>query len=372
MAWNEPGNGKDPWKKEGGDANDLDRIVQNWQRRISAILGGASRPSGGSSGAYVLIGLLLIAWGLTGLYRVDEAERGIVQRFGAYTATALPGLHWHIPYPIETVDIVNTAAVANYSFRTEILTADEAYVFIQMVVQYRRVDPVKFSFEVVEPEITLQDVTESALREVVGTSSLEVLVTERRDEIAPRTQEILQTTLDTYGAGIDVTSISLETLDYPQAVQGAVDDTQKARNDQDRYILEADTYAQDLVPRARGQAARILQDAEAYRDRVIAAAEGEASRFEAVLTEYQQAPRVTRERLYIEALQDVYSRSSKVLIDAEGSGNLMYLPLDKLIGGSGRNNLTVDPAMSPDSAGNSDSGGSNDDEEALRDRRTRQ
>jgi len=375
MAWNDPGNGKDPWKKDGGgEANDLDRIVQNWQRKLNALFGGGSgggRGSGGSVGGYILVALLLVAWVLTGLYRVDEAERGVVQRFGAYTATAMPGLHWHLPYPIETVDIVNTAAVADYSFRTEMLTADEAYVFIQMVVQYRRTDPVKYSFEVVEPEITLQDVTESALREVVGTSSLEVLVTERRDEIAPRTQEILQITLDTYGAGITVTSISLETLDYPQAVQQAVDDTQMARNDRDRYILAADTYAQDLIPRARGQAARITQDAEAYRDRVIAQAEGEASRFESVLTEYQQAPRVTRERLYIEALQDIYSRSSKVLLDAEGSGNLLYLPIDKLVGAGGRN-VSGDPGVSPAMPGPEDEDRRTGDDEAARDRRTRQ
>ena len=375
MAWNDPGNGKDPWKKEGGgEGNDLDRIVQNWQRKLNALFGsgsGGGRGSGGSTGGYILAGLLLIAWALTGLYRVDEAERGVVQRFGKYTATALPGLHWHLPYPIERVDIVNTAAVADYSFRTEMLTADEAYVFIQMVVQYRRTDPVKFSFEVVEPEITLQDVTESALREVVGTSSLEVLVTERRDQIAPRTQEILQTTLDTYGAGITVTSISLETLDYPQAVQGAVDDTQMARNDRDRYILAADTYAQDLIPRARGQAARIIQDAEAYRDRVIAQSEGEAARFESVLAEYQRAPRVTRERLYIEALQDVYSRSSKVLLDAEGSGNLLYLPIDKLVGsGSREAAANGDPGLPPDPALAEEERRTED--EVARDRRTRQ
>lgn len=377
MAWNEPGNGKDPWKKDGGgEANDLDRIVQNWQRKLNALFGGGSggrgSGAGGSAGGYILVALLLIAWALTGLYRVDEAERGIVQRFGAYTATAMPGLHWHLPYPIETVDIVNTAAVANYSFRTEMLTADEAYVFIQMVVQYRRTDPVKYSFEVVEPEITLQDVTESALREVVGTSSLEVLVTERRDEIAPRTQEILQITLDTYGAGITVTSISLETLDYPQAVQQAVDDTQMARNDRDRYILAADTYAQDLIPRARGQAARIIQDAEAYRDRVVAQAEGEASRFESILAEYQRAPRVTRERLYIEALQDVYSRSSKVLLDAEGSGNLLYLPIDKLVGAGGRTGVSGDPGVSPETPVAEDEDRRAGDDEAARDRRTRQ
>lgn len=372
MAWNDSGNGKDPWKKEGGDANDLDRIVQNWQRKLNALFGSSSRPSGGSTGGYILFFLLLVAWSLTGLYRVDESERGIVQRFGAYTATALPGLHWHLPYPIETVDIINTAGVADYSFHTEMLTADEAYVFIQMVVQYRRADPVKFSFEVVEPEITLQDVTESALREVVGTSSLQVLVTERRDEIAPRTQEILQTTLDTYGAGITVTSISLETLDYPQAVQGAVDDTQMARNDRDRYILAADTYAQDLIPKARGEAARITQDAEAYRDRIVATAEGEAAAFESVLGEYQQAPRVTRERLYIEALQDIYTRSSKVLLDAKGSGNLLYLPIDKLLDSARKNDQSdTDLKLSLEPQGSSDRSRSTSEDEA-RDRRTRE
>jgi membrane protease subunit HflK len=375
MAWNDSGDGKDPWKKEGREPHDLDRIVQNWQRRIAAIFGGSSgggsRTPGGSAGAWALVVLLVVAWGLTGLYRVDEAERGIVQRFGAYTVTAMPGLHWHLPYPIETVDIVNTDAVNNYSFRTEILTADESYVFIQMVVQYRRSDPVKYSFEVVDPEMTVQDVTESALREVVGTSTLEVLVTERRDEIAPRTQEILQNTLDTYGSGITVTSISLENLDYPQAVQAAVDDTQKARNDRDRYILEADTYSEDLVPRARGQAARILQEAEAYRERVIAAAEGDASRFEALLTEYQQAPRVTRARLYIEAVQDVYQRANKVLIDTDSSGNLMYLPLDKLIGNQNRS-ASSDPARSLDSRTSSEASRTPDESETARDRRTRQ
>ena len=376
MAWNDSGNGKDPWKKDDKEPHDLDRIVQNWQRRLGAIFGGrgggtASRTPGGSAGAWALAVLLLIAWALTGLYRVDEAERGIVQRFGAYTVTAMPGLHWHLPYPIETVDIVNTEAVANYSFRTEILTADESYVFIQMVVQYRRSDPVKFSFEVVDPEMTVQDVTESALREVVGTSSLQVLVTERRDEIAPRTHEILQNTLDTYGAGITITSISLENLDYPQAVQAAVDDTQKSRNDRDRYILEADTYAQGLGPRARGQAERILQEAEAYRERVIAAAEGDASRFEALLTEYQQAPRVTRARLYIDAVQDVYERANKIVIDTDSSGNLMYLPLEQLIGAQNRA-LSSDPARSLESRTTSEATRTPDESETARNRRTRQ
>lgn len=371
MAWNEPGNGKDPWKKEGGEPNDLDKIVQNWQRRLSGIIGGGGGQAAGSSGGYILVVLLLVAWGLTGLYRVDEAERGIVQRFGAYTVTTMPGLHWHFPYPMEVVDIVNTNAVDNFQFRTEILTADEQYVFIQMVVQYRRTDPVKYSFEVVDPELTLQDVTESALREVVGTSTLLELVTERRDQIAPRSSEVLQTTLDNYSAGITVTSISLEKLDYPQSVQAAVDDTQKARNDSDRFILEADTYAKDIIPKARGAAARILQDAEAYRDRVIADAEGNAARFTALLAEYQKAPRVTRERLYLEAIEEVYSNSSKVFIDSNSSGNLLYLPIDKLI-----NQQTNVPPTTPNRPGDAESSQTSsdtpEDSSTSRDRRTRQ
>jgi membrane protease subunit HflK len=347
MAWNEPGNGRDPWKRRDEIPNDLDKIVQNWQKRFSAIMGGGSLSAGRPIG-YMLAALLLVAWALTGLYRVDEAERGIVQRFGAYTVTTLPGLHWHYPYPVETVDIVNTNAVENYPFRTEILTADEQYVFIQMVVQYRRIDPVKYSFEVVNPESTLEDVTESALREVIGTSTLVELVTDRRDQIAPRTSEILQVTLDGYGAGIAITSISLEKLDYPQAVQAAVDDTQKARNDSDRFILEADTYAKDIIPKARGKAARILQDAEAYRNRVIADAEGNTARFEALLTEYQAAPGVTRDRLYIEAIEEVYSNSSKVFIDSKSSGNLLYLPIDKLIGGPQKVTTQTESSRSAD------------------------
>jgi membrane protease subunit HflK len=341
MAWNEPGNGKDPWNRGDKEPNDLDQIVQNWQRRLSSLLGGGGGGSGasrtpGGAGGYILIVLLLVAWAATGVYRVDEAERGVVQRFGAYTDTTMPGLHWHLPIPIESVDIVNTNAVQNFPFRTEILTADEQYVFIQMVVQYRRTDPVKYSFEVVDPEATVQDVTESALREVIGTSELETLVTGERDRIAQRTLDTLQVTLDQYESGITVTSVSIINLDYPQDVQAAVNDTQKATNDSARFQLEAEKYAKDIIPRARGDAQRITLDAMAYKDRVTRDAMGEASRFEALLAEYQKAPRVTRDRLYIEAVEQVYGSTNKVLLDSKGSGNLLYLPIDKLIEGASR------------------------------------
>ena len=350
MAWNDSGNGKDPWKRDDDAPTDLDQIVQNWQRRLGAILGGGGGArTGGGGGGYIVVILLVVAWGLTGFYRVDEAERGVVQRFGAYTETTMPGLHWHLPFPIEMVDLVNANQVANYAYSTEMLTADEQYVNIDIVVQYRRTDPVAYSFNVVDPELTLQDVAESALREVVGTSALEVLIAGRRDEIASRTQEVLQSTLDSYGSGLMVTSISLENVNYPDSVQAAVDDAQKARNDSERIQLEADRYARDVIPRARGEAARVLEDAKAYRDRVIADAEGEAARFELLLAEYQKAPRVTRERLYIDAIEEVYGRSNKVFLDSEGSGNLLYLPLDRMLNPGTRPPAGSDTTRSADS-----------------------
>jgi membrane protease subunit HflK len=332
MAWNDSGNGKDPWNKDDDQPNDLDKIVQGWQRKLSGVLGGGKgSASQGTGSSYVLLVMLVLGWLLTGLYRVDQAERGVVQRFGEYTITSMPGLRWHVPFPVDNVDIVNVEEVNDYRFRTEMLTADEQYVFIDMVVQYRRNDPVAFSFNVEDPELTLQDVTESALRGVVGTSSLELLIGERREQIPARTMEELQQTLEGYGAGIMVTSINLSVVDYPNSVREAVDDTQKARNDKERIELEARTYSNDIIPRARGAAQRVLQDAGGYHDRVIADASGEASRFEAMLTEYQKAPRVTRDRLYLDAIEEVYGNSNKVIIDSEGSGNMIYLPLDQLV-----------------------------------------
>lgn len=341
MSWNESGNGKDPWGRKQGQPTDLDKIAKEWQNRLSKLFGGKS-VGGGTGSVFALLGVLLVFWALTGFYRVDEAERGVVQRFGAHTETTTPGLHWHLPFPIEVVDIVNVNAVNKYPFRTDMLTADQQYVSIEMVVQYRREDPEDFLFEVQEPEQSLRDVTESALREVVGTSTLETLVTGARDQIAERTRNTLQQTLDSYSAGINLTSISIINLDYPEPVQAAVNDTQKAANDSERFKLEAERYANTIVPRARGEADRILEDALAYKDRVIRDADGQAARFVALLTEYAKAPRVTRDRLYIDAIEEVYARSNKVLLDSEGSGNLLYLPIDKIIEGQSRRPSATD------------------------------
>ncbi|MCG8369305.1 MAG: FtsH protease activity modulator HflK [Proteobacteria bacterium] len=351
MAWNEDGNGKDPWRRrDGQEPNDLDRIAREWQKKFSGILGGG----GGGAGGVLLVVLVLAAWLLTGFYRVDAAERGVVQRFGKYIEpVTMPGLRWHLPFPIETVDIVNIEELNDFNYSTEMLTADEWYVYIDVAVQYRRTDPVSFSFLVEDPEQTLQDVTESALRGVVGTSTLASLIGERREEIPARTIEELQQTLADYGAGLTVTSININTVNYPSAVEEAVADTQRARNDRDRFQLEAERYANDIVPRARGEAQRILQDAEAYRERVIADAQGEAARFEALLSEYRKAPRVTRDRLYIEAVEAVYGDSAKVLIDTDGGGNLLYLPLNEIMNRSG---IQLPAAQSDGGSASSDPG----------------
>jgi len=345
MAWNESGDGNDPkgskgpndpWGGRDQGPADLDKIIRDWQRRLRSAFGGkggggGGGPGGGNTGIAIIVVLALVAWGLTGLYRVDEAERGLVLRFGDYQATTMPGLHWHIPYPVESVEKVNVGAVSRFEQTSQMLTGDENFVLVDLAVQYRRIDPIAFRFNVRNADETLDEVSESAIREVVGKSTLDEILLENQAEIADRTQELIQRTLDLYEAGISVISVNLQKVQFPNQVRDAVQDAVKAREDKERLRLEAEAYRNDIIPRARGQAARMREDALAYRDRLIANAEGEAARFELLLAEYQAAPEVTRERLYIESIEDVLQRSSKILLDAEGSGNLLYLPIDKLM-----------------------------------------
>jgi membrane protease subunit HflK len=341
MAWNEGGNGKNPWDRGSGDGPpDLDKIVRDWQKRINSMFGGGRGGRGGGGGAGPraggsmiagVLGLILVGWFLTGFYLINEAERGVVLRFGAYQATTQPGLRWHIPWPIESVEIVNTNQITPFSQQTRMLTADENIVVVDFVVQYQRTDPVAFLFNVRDPEGTLNDISESAIREVVGKNKVDFVLLEGRAEIASRTQELIQEALDEYGAGIIVTKVNLQDTNFPSQVEAAVQDAIKAREDRERLAFEAQSYANDILPRARGESVRRLQDAEAYKARVIADAEGEASRFEQLLVEYEKAPAVTRERLYIETMEEVFGNSTKVLLDAKGSGNLVYLPVDKLL-----------------------------------------
>jgi modulator of FtsH protease HflK len=355
MAWNEPGKGGNPWNSGGRKDGppDLDKVVRDLQQKISGIFGGrgGSGSSGGSGGKMAGAGLGLIGgaaavlWALSGFYQVDEAERGIVLQFGAFHEVTMPGLHWHIPYPIQRVEKVNVAQVGSFTHSTRMLTADENIVSVDLRVQFRRADARAFLFNVRLPEETLGEVTETAIREVVGKSNLDFVLTEGRAEVAARTRDIIQATLDSYGAGIEITSVNLEDSNFPSQVEAAVQDAIKAREDRERLALEAEAYANDVVPRARGNAARLIQSAEAYREQVIAEAEGEGDRFLALLAEYQRAPGVTRQRLYFETMEQVLGGANKVLIDTQGSGTLMYLPIDELIkrSGSGATRLG-DPA----------------------------
>ncbi|MGI9330796.1 MAG: FtsH protease activity modulator HflK [Gammaproteobacteria bacterium] len=364
MAWNESGNGQNPWDRGKGNQGppDLDKIVRDWQRKLSALFGGKGGGDGqgsgdGASGSMItlLLVLILLAWAATGVYRVNEAERGIVLRFGAYVATTMPGLRWHIPWPVEQVERINVAEISTFRQETRMLTADENIVVVDLVVQYQRPDPVKFLFEVRDPEATLSDVSESAIREVIGKNPIDFVLLGGRAEIALRTQDVIQEALDEYATGMTVTKVNLQNVNFPSQVEAAVQDAIKAREDKERLTFEAQTYSNDILPKARGEASRRMLDSEAYKARVVADAQGESARFEKLLSEYEKAPEVTRERLYIEALEDVYARSNKVILDAKGSGNLLYLPMDKLIE-QGRSSST--PAGS---AGNRMGGGAGSD-----------
>jgi len=347
MAWNEPGGDsggkRNPWgnKRPEQGPPDLDEVVRNLQRRLSALFGGAgagrgggSGPGGGSTrgfGIGVVVGALLLVWALSGVYSVDAAERGVVLRFGKHVATTEPGLRWHLPWPIETRQLVNIASIESFTREIRMLTSDENLVDIHLAVQYRRANPLDYVFNVQNPEMTLGEVSESAIRETIGRSRLDEVLESGRQEIVALTKVLIQRTLDAYGTGLEVTTVNLQGVSVPGEVAPAQQDAIKAREDRERLALEAQAYANDLIPRARGAAERQLQDAQAYRAREIANAEGEAQRFLQLLAEYERAPSVTRERLYIETIEEVLASSKKVMIDAEGSGNVLYLPIDRML-----------------------------------------
>ncbi|HKS58481.1 MAG TPA: FtsH protease activity modulator HflK [Steroidobacteraceae bacterium] len=344
MAWNEPGGNsgkRNPWGSNKPDQGppDLDEVIRNLQRKLSALFGGGGtggRGTGsGSSGRGFGAGTILLAlatiWAFTGLYQVDAAERGIILRFGRHVDTTVSGLHWHMPWPIETKQIVNTAVIDSFTEQTRMLTSDENLVDINMEVQYRRANALDYAFNVFKPEDTLKEVSESAIREVIGRSKLDSVLESGRQDIVLRTQELIQRTLDAYKTGLEVTAVNLQDVRVPNEVGPAQADAIKAREDRDRLSLAAQAYANDLIPRARGNAVRQVQDAQAYKAQIVANAEGEAERFLKLLTEYERAPGVTRERLYLETVEDVMKSSRKVLLDANGNGNLVYLPIDKLL-----------------------------------------
>lgn len=338
MAWNEPGGGgKDPWGNRGDQGPpDLDEAFKKLQAQLSGIFGGGR--GGGGPGVGQLTGgmaglvavILLIVYGLWGLYQIDEQERGVVFRFGAaQDAIVEPGLHWNPPL-IDVVEKVNVTRVNSHQHKALMLTEDENIVDVSLTVQYVVNDPSAFLVNVKRPEGSLDHATESALRHVVGSSGMDDVITAGRAAIAAEVQQRLQDYLDTYGTGILVSKVNIDESAPPDQVRDAFNDVQKAKEDEQRIINEANAYAESIIPNARGEAQKLIEQANAYRDQVVARAAGEAQRFEKVLTEYQLAKDVTRDRLYIDAMESVLSRSSKIMIDVEGGNNLMYLPLDRL------------------------------------------
>lgn len=356
MAWNEPGDNKnDPWGGGGRDQRppDLDEVVRKIQQKFGGIFGGGGSRGGDGSGGgrFSSIGIIvavIVAWLVyDSIYIIQPADRGVVLRFGQYVATLQPGPNIRFPRPIETVTKVNVEEVRNveigYRSRGQngradqtvrqeslMLTRDENIVDVKFAVQYKVNEARDYLFNVREPDMALQQATESAIREIVGKNDMDFVLTEGRAEVADRVEVLTQGVLDRYQSGLLVIDVNMQDAQPPDEVQDAFFDAVKAREDEQRLINEAQAYSNDILPRARGAAARRIEEANAYKAEVVARSEGETSRFLAVLEEYEQAPAVTRERLYIEAMEAVLSNTSKVMLDAPGGNNLLYVPLDRL------------------------------------------
>jgi membrane protease subunit HflK len=360
MAWNQPGNSNNnPWgKKPAPGGGDLDQTFKDWQKRIESLFGGGG---GSSTPILVIIIVAVVIWMMTGWYQVQPGNQGVVQRFGKHVQTVGDGWGWRFPWPIETVTKVDVAGVKSTSYKSRVLTAEPNMVELQVAVQYRITNAFDYLFKVRDPIATLGEVSESAIREVVGRNDQQAILEMGRIKIAEDTRVIMQRTLDAYGAGIEVRSVNITDVQVPEAVQQAQRDSVKAKADRARMIKEAQAYANGILPQAEGNAARAVQEAEAYKSQVVLLATGDASRFSQLAAAYEKAPAVTRERLYIETMENVLKASRKVVIDSKsGNGNMLYLPLDKLMD-RGRdpdaNTVTVrpstgmeaDPPATPDS-----------------------
>ncbi|NBC22740.1 MAG: FtsH protease activity modulator HflK [Gammaproteobacteria bacterium] len=335
MAWNEPGGGKDPWGNRGDQGPpDLDEALKKLQAQLSGIFGGGSGGGGGAGINLRMFGFVLVAlaavYGFLGLYQIDQGERGVVFRLGAVQDdVVMPGLHWNPPL-IDVVEKVNVTRVNSHSHQALMLTEDENIVDVALTVQYVVADPIAYLVNVRAPRSSLTQATESALRHVVGSSVMDDVITAGREAIGIEVQERLQAYLNTYGTGIRLDKVNIDRSAPPNQVADAFNDVQKAKEDEQRFINEANAYAESIIPEARGEAQQIIEQANAYRDRVVARAEGEANRFEKLLAEYQLATEVTRDRLYIDAMETVLGNTTKIMVAVEGGNNIMYLPLDRL------------------------------------------
>ena len=347
MAWNQPGQ-NNPWgRRPGGQGNgpDLDERVKSWQRRLESLF----RPGGGRGGegrsVLILVGVVALAlWLASGIFQIKSAEQGVILRFGKLVDIRNQGAGWRWPWPIEQLIKVNVANVQSSEYKSRVLTSDVNLVELRFAVQYQLSDPKKVLFQVKDPEATLSEVSEMAIREVVGRSELDnVLVGKTRPEITRRAKELIQRTLDAYNTGITITTVNLTDVQVPEAVIPSQRDANKALADQERFVKESQAYANSIIPVAQGAAARMQQDAEAYKSQVAAIAEGQTARFLELQQAYAQAPDVTRKRLYMDTIENVLSRAHKVLIDTKpgaSGGSMLYLPLDKLLERAAREDNT--------------------------------
>ena len=378
MAWNEPGgNDNDPWgnrKNNNGGPPDLDEVIKNLKNWFNSLLGnqsgggGSNRGTGGglsggnfggnlgNKGFGIIAAILGGIWLLSGIYVVQPAQAAVITQFGAYVKTTAPGPHWRIPWPIQAVEKVDVEEIRSTRLTNQlILTQDENIVDIDLAVQYNIKSAEDYLFNVRGPDRTLEEIVESAVREVIGATVLESVLTTGRDEVWNTTTGTLQQVLDDYEAGIFVTAVNLERAQPPEQVQAAFSDAIKAREDKERTINEARAYSNQVLPRARGDAQRALEESEAYKTRVEQAALGESERFKSLLAEYKKAPEVTRERLYLEAMETVMSNTSKVMIGNDSGNSLMYLPIDQLVNQNRGNSGGMMNGESPLNSGSNDS-----------------
>jgi modulator of FtsH protease HflK len=349
MAWNDPGNrGESPWSKKrpapksGGESNPFGEWLEKLKGSLAGVGAGGDSGSDGGGGAstgspaafgLMLSGVLVLLWLASGMFQINASEKGVVQRFGRFTEVRNEGWGWAFPWPIETVTKVNVTQVNSVEYKSRVLTADVNLVEIRLAIQYLNADPVKVLFQVRDVEATLREVSESAIREVVGQASLDDVLGSARLRITDSTKERIQRTLDTYNSGMSIANVNLTDVQVPEAVVAAQRDANKAIEDRERYQKEALAYTNDVVPKAEGAAQRLGQDAEAYKAQVVALAEGDVARFNSIYAAYAQAPDVTRQRMYIETIEQIMQQSKKVILDTKqgGNGNMIYLPLDKLL-----------------------------------------
>ena len=336
MAWNEPGgNNNDPWKNKGGRDQgppDLDDVFKNLFGKFGK-MGGGKGGSGknlGGIGAGILIGLLAIIWFISGFYTIQEAERGVVLRFGDYHESVEPGLRW-APTFVDTIIPVDVQSIRDKSSSGSMLTEDENVVRVEMEMQYRVVDPFRYIFSVENPERSLSQALDSAIRYVVGHSTMDDVLTDGREVTRQRVWEELQAIIEPYDIGVSIIDMNFRDARPPEQVKDAFDDAIAAQEDEQRFIREAEAYAREIEPRARGQVNRMNEEAQAYKEQVILKAQGEVARFSELLPQYERAPEVTRDRIYIETMETVYGNTSKILIDSKDGNNMMYLPLDKIM-----------------------------------------